>query len=99
MQSQNRRKDDNNPIKSCHYHRKPNEAREISEFLRICLDSHRTRDFPMDKKGFRDCLRTFLDCEFSNPIPEMIRKLTKVVTLQTWAAKRRESKCPQKNNK
>lgn len=35
MQSQNRRKDDNNPIKSCHYHRKPNDAREISEFLRI----------------------------------------------------------------
>jgi hypothetical protein len=99
MHSQNRRKDDNNHIKSCHYHRKPGEAREIGEFLRICLDNHRTRDFPMDKNGFRDCLRTFLDCEFSNPIPGMIRKMMKVVTLQTYAAKRRENRCPQKNNK
>ena len=51
------------------------------------------------KKSFRDCLRTFLDCEFNNPIPEMIRKTIKIVTLQTWTAKRRESKCHQKNNK
>lgn len=82
-----------------HYRRKPNEANEIREFLNLSVNRHSMRDQLMEKKSFRDCVRTFLDCEFFNPIPEMIRKTIKIVTLQTWTAKRIEYKCHQKSNK
>ena len=99
----NRREEDHNPStdveQGFYYRRKPNETREISEFLKLCVHSHSMRDQLMDKKSFRVCIRTFLDREFNNPIPEMIRKTIKIVTLQTWTAMRRESKCRQKNNK
>lgn len=102
MPNLNRREEDRNPPTNAeqfiHYRRKANEAQEIREFLNLYFNRHSMRDPLMEKKSFRDCVRTFLDREFDNPIPEMIRKTIKIVTLQTWTAKRRESKCRQKNN-
>lgn len=44
MQNLNRREEDRNPStkveQSFHYRRKPNEAHEISEFLKLCVNSH-----------------------------------------------------------
>ena len=94
----NRRKGDgdfNKSPNSCiHYRRKPNEVREISDFLKLCINSHSMKPRFEESKSFRCTMNDFLDYPLANPIPEMIRKAFKILTFSG----RDRSKCRQKSS-
>lgn len=77
----NRRKGDGvlGQSSSIHYRRKPNEAKEIHDFLRLCVTSHSRKHEFEDSKTFKCAMNDFLDYRFINPIPRMIRKVFKLI--------------------
>lgn len=74
--------------------------------LQECMKKHSRKgseqvesiDPDMEILGFHKYILTFLDYEFYNPIPQLIHKLIKVITLQS-KRERDKTKCHPKNSK